>query len=615
MTEQTPARARRREWKPLASTAKQRERMQRAVENTSGAGESRAIDLFKDDYSDGDVLRPPYDLDVLARTAEVSDTVFKCAEAMATNIGGHGVAFIQAEDAQVPDVEESDPEWKPIEAERLRLKRFFRYVSIEGSLQWLRKRYRMDLELTGNGYLEVVRRADGSIERLEHLPSATMRLRRRSAGFVEFPFWERDTESGKWERITRMHRPRTFVQRLPQTDERTYFKEFGDPRVLDAYTGLFEGEQGQGEVPLSRRASEVVHFANYVNGLSPYGVPRWISALHHAAGRAAAAEKNSETIESNGLPSLLLLLHGAQDVDKDVERLQQQFVEASSGEASPHLMILPLAPADADPLDTQGGMQPKASFVKLNDLQQKDALYLTYMDRAEKDIVGVFRLPGIIIGRSDDYTRSTAETAKRVAQEQVFQPEARLEDYWFNERLLPDLGVIFWQVQTMMAPTSDETVVGAVVQALSAAGGITPRMAAEVAQRYLGIKAKPSAQPFEDVSTSFLQSWISAGTVPPPPSLLEALGVFESAQDASVEPITPEDPEDAPMSGESRRVKRARALRHRLRSMYGQATAQVAIGTAADIVRMLLEARRKVEAADAARLQDEDTGEAAHAGA
>ncbi|NCE77430.1 phage portal protein, partial [Anaerotruncus sp. X29] len=59
---------------------------------------------------------------------------------------------------------------------------------------------------------------------------------------------------------------------------------------------------------------------------------------------------------------------------------------------------------------------------KLTDILQQDALFLEYDENVSQAVLGAFRLPPIYVAKTTEYNRSTAETAKELTEEQVFQP-------------------------------------------------------------------------------------------------------------------------------------------------------------------------------------------------
>jgi len=566
-----------------------------AVGRARAGGEkptTRQLDPFMDEYGDC-IIAPPYSLSHLANMLELSDSVYKCSAAMAANIGGHGWTLVPSEDKPHPEDQE-DPAWVEINAEKLHITRFFRYISAEMSFTRLRYQTRMDLESVGNAYWEILRDAEGNIVGAEWVSAQTIRLGPRAMQPVDVERWERDSERGGWQKMTRRCRPRVYVQNLE--GQRAWFKELGDPRILNWRTGRFEGEGEDGPVALPDRATEIIHWRLHVSTRSPYGMPRWISAVNQAAGRAEAASKNLSIISRNGMPSAILMLWGIEEADVDSERISEQYMEMQRSDKESDLLIISVAPKDADPMEAVKSQSPKGELIKTNDLQREDALYMKYAETAEAAVIETYRLSPITIGKSQDYTRSTAEAAKRVVQEQVFGPEAREEDFVINERILPELGAIWWTFKTLAAPSSDESIVGTMVQALSESAGITPRMAKQLAEKFLGVKAIGHDQPWEDIPASVLQQWVIQGYVPPSEDLLEAMGVLVPEDDTGPEE-EPDAPDEEPDEGgkESARSRRSRALRRRLRAACGADEAEQAVRIARLVVRGLLEARKRLE--------------------
>ena len=76
--------------------------------------------------------------------------------------------------------------------------------------------------------------------------------------------------------------------------------------------------------------------------------------------------------------------------------------------------------------------KPAINIEKLADILQKDALFLEYDENVIESVLGAFRLPPIYVARSSDYTRATAETAKELTEEQVFQPMRESYDWRIN---------------------------------------------------------------------------------------------------------------------------------------------------------------------------------------
>lgn len=67
---------------------------------------------------------------------------------------------------------------------------------------------------------------------------------------------------------------------------------------------------------------------------------------------------------------------------------------------------------------------------------QQDALFLEYDEASRAKVQQAFRLPDLYIGKNKDFNRATADTARQVAEEQVFEPERAPLEFIINNKLL-----------------------------------------------------------------------------------------------------------------------------------------------------------------------------------
>jgi capsid portal protein len=137
--------------------------------------------------------------------------------------------------------------------------------------------------------------------------------------------------------------------------------------------------------------------------------------------------------------------------------------------------------------DGQESGIPKIAVEKMTDSQTRDQLFQQYSANNADKIRQCFRLPPIFVGRSDDYTRATAEASRRLADEQVFSPEREEFDNTMNQRVMPELGVIYHQfISNGPNITDDEDLIN-VIAAAEKSGGMTPRLAREIIADILGM--------------------------------------------------------------------------------------------------------------------------------
>lgn len=467
-------------------------------------GQSKALgeDPFHALTEAGKLIAPPFDMLTLAMLPEHSTELNQCIEAMETNIEGFGhrlVPRIAMDTAPEKDV-------KAARQEKVELDNFFMYASLRESFTCTRRRLRRDLETTGNAYLEVIRNAAGRIQGLIHLPSYQMRLGRleKSQHKVDIPILElQPDQSVKVSKIPTWERFRLFAQsRALQMRRSTayaggyavrWFKEFGDPRVYD-YT---LGEEVTGEkldaLPMEQRANEVIHFKMY-SPRSPYGLPRFIGNLLSIYGDRASEEINYVTFRNNNIPSMMLLVSNGQLTQGTIDRIQD-FVESQiqgSDNYSKFLII------EAEGMEEgEDATQVKVDAKPLVEVQHKDALFQNYSSNNQDKIRRSFRLPPIFVGRSDDYTRTTAEASRKLADEQVFSPERNEFDDTMNRRLFPDMGVIYHRFKSNSPNTTDNQELVKILGAGEKTGGMTPRIARLMLEDILGRELPPFAKDFD----------------------------------------------------------------------------------------------------------------------
>lgn len=460
-------------------------------------GQSKALaeDPFEALTAEGRLIEPPFDLLTLAMLPEHSSELGQCVEAYEVNIEGFGYRFVPRIRSDV-DMAKIDPVLlEAMQIEKINLENFFQYCS--GRLSWVetRRRVRKDLETTGNGYIEVVRNAAGKIQGLNHLPSYQMRL----GGLdqepikVALPIHELQTDGSvkivrvpSWERFRRFAQSRSLLLRHATHVGRytiRWFKEFGDPRVYDYESGEEVKGEDIAKLPTERRANEVVHFKLY-SPRSPYGLPRIIGNLLSVFGARAAEEINYTTFRNNNIPSMLLMVSNGQLTDGSIERLES-FVESQiqgSDNYSKFLLV------EAEGLGEEGEDtgHVKVEIERLVDQQHKDALFQNYSNNADSRIRRAFRLPPILVGKSEDYNRATADTSRRLADEQIFAPERGIHDDTINRLLFPDMGVIYHKYKSNTPNTTDNAELVKILGGAEKTGGMTPRIARLLLEDILG---------------------------------------------------------------------------------------------------------------------------------
>lgn len=460
---------------------------------------SKQRDPFATLYNDGLVLAPPYARETLARLYDISDALLSAVAAMETNISGFGWQLVPVDKDRV------EKEADAAAAEKRALESFVQYMNVDGSLVALRRRTRVDQEVYGDGYWEVLRDASGKVSGVAHMRAHFVRKGPLDPKPTEVDRFVQEAD-GTWTRHKQLRRFRCFVQIVGGVQ--TWFKTLGDPRPIRADNGKVDYEASPDAL-----ATEVLNFTLYAPD-SAYGKPRWRGASDDVAGRAAAAEVNSGVFDNKGIPPFLILVQGALLGPSAVEAVKEHF-ESTKGRERYNAPLIIEAEGASSPTG-DGPIAPVKIDVKdLTEGVQKDALFGNYRVAAAESIAMAFRIPRIIVGGSRDYNRATADAARSVAEEQVFGPERAEEDEIFNREILPLLGYRYWRVRTNPPPLLDETTLATLLRVAIDAGILTPAQAGQVLGPLLGLeltRADAWAQIPSKVLTVLLdKGWVIEG--------------------------------------------------------------------------------------------------------
>jgi PBSX family phage portal protein len=465
----------------------------------------------------GRIILPPFDLLTLAMLPENSSELNQCIETMETNIEATGYRFVsrlrldeitRTEDDAAQDTHNLTPEQRTLldtaRAEKVSLTNFFTYCTDESFIAF-RRRLRRDLETTGNAYFEVIRNSANEIQGFTHIPSYQIRLGKVEDEAIEVPRKIAELQPDgsvqiKTQRV--MRRFRTFVQSRTIHQGRStqslsgakvvWFKEFGDPRVYSKRDG--ELERPEKKVRRIDRASEIIHMKLY-SPRSPYGLPRFIGNLLSIFGDRAAEEINWITFKNNNIPSMAVLVSNGQLTQGTIDRITS-FVESQIQGSDNYSKFLIVEAEGAGEDTGEDGGQVKIDIKPLTKEQHADALFQNYSEKNHDKIRRSFRLPPIFVGQSSDYSRSTAESSRRLADEQVFSPERSEFDEIVNRFIFPEMGVIFHKFKSNTPNTTDNTQLVKILGGSEKTGGMTPRIARYMLEDILGIDLPDFASGF-----------------------------------------------------------------------------------------------------------------------
>lgn len=449
----------------------------------------------------------PYDLDLFGRLFDVSGALQTCVDSYATNIEGDYAlqprvdmesqqsvelvrqAMYQAElvlddrDDDLDDDDEVEPELPTAEEaqarlatlrgrmirEQMRAEQFFEGCCTTGTFRELRARRRRDLETYGNAYWEVVREAvEPEAQELDENGRLVRLPRPRFLGRIS-PRNVRLTEVGEDVLVYKPLRTTLLSVELVPTPVQfrrykvttkaghvRWYKQYGDPRIMSPRTGEYYDsiEKLRAKEPeVTRPATEIVHF--YL-GEGPYGRPRWFGELQTVLGVRKAQEANVFLLDRGGVPAFAVVVTGGALTEDAEEKIRAYAEEQLRGpEGINAIMVL-----QADAL---GDGSTKIEIVPLGNQQQRDGLYMQFIELGYDLIGRAFRLPKLLRGDAADQNRATAIATLDFAESQVFGPERALFDDWMTQFLFEGLDIRYWYFTTIPARIANPELLAKVI--------------------------------------------------------------------------------------------------------------------------------------------------------
>lgn len=450
-------------------------------------------------------LVPPFSPEKLADLYEDSGAISQNVAAYETNVDGFGyvlepvvdfdsdagrraVARSMANGGGTPSEKDVDKRIGELreeaESERQELRNFLDYVGIGVSFTTLRKRTRKDVEVTGNGYWEVLRDDDKKIVKLVHVPSHTVRL--LPLDKVAVPTMELQRSGFLDYTEVKIHRRyRRYVQNLEGSGTMVFFKEFGDPRVVSCATGeVYESVEEMNQPdrePDADPATEMIHFSIY-SPSSSYGVPRWSGTLPSVLGSMSMEDVNLTYFDNKGVPPMAVLVSGGVMSDKTVKYIEDVLEKEIKGKKNFHKVLVLEATTEPGT-----NVSPKIELKPLMNAVLSDAVFQNYDERNIDKIGSSFRLPRLVRGDVRDFNKSTAWASIRFAEEQVFAGERDDFDFVFNRSILTDRRTRFWRLVSKGPTIRDPETVVTMLTDLARVSALSPNEVRSLAGRVLGM--------------------------------------------------------------------------------------------------------------------------------
>ncbi len=429
--------------------------------------------------SAADWVPKPFDMQGLALMVQHSTILPQCIRAYKNNIAGFGISVCYTDD--IKETDESKKEWDT-------LKRILDLLSIEKDAKEIFEKIVEDREKYGIAYLEVIRDMKGlpaEVVYIEDTPSVEMTYPMRP--YVDITYFYHG------EQINRKKKFRKFRQQVG--GKTVYFKEFGDPRVMDKRSGSYikEGET----LAIDLQANEILDFTV---GSGYYGTVRWIGQALTVDGNYRAESLNNNYFRNGRHVPLMIIIKNGTLSDESFGKLQE-YMNSIKGEQGQHAFMILETEQNETSTDFTETEKADIEIKELGSVLQTDELFQGYQESGRKKIQSAFLLPDLYTGYTTDFNRATAQVAMEITEKQVFQPERASLAWQLNNKLLNEYSFRFVKAKFESPDMTNPDDMMKILNISERAGGMTLNDARALTKDVLGMESEdyPKSFDMEDI--------------------------------------------------------------------------------------------------------------------
>ena len=408
----------------------------------------------------------PVNMYGLKELVDNSTILPQCIRAYKNNISGFGISIHYKEDYN-EETEEMKAEWNLAQ-------RTIALLNMDCMIKEIFENIVRDRETYGISYCEVIRDMKGNVVQLEFIiDTPTIDMTYPLEPYIESVFFYNG------EAIRRKKKFRKFRQNV--AGKTVYFKEFGDPRIMDKRNGQYANETDE-QIDIDNQANEIIDFKV---GSMPYGEVRWIGQVLTVDGNRRAEVLNNAYFRKGRHTPLMILIKGGTLSDDAFEKLQN-YMNEIEGESGQHSYLVLEVENNEVSAQFNGTEQPEVEIKDLASIVQKDELFQEYQENGRKKVQSAFLLPDLYTGYTTDFNRSTAQTAMEVTEKQVFQPERASLSWIVNNKLLNGYRFRYVEIQFDAPDITNPDDMQKMLNITERAGGLTPNTAKELTYTVLG---------------------------------------------------------------------------------------------------------------------------------
>ncbi len=418
-----------------------------------------SVQLSENDiYNAGDWITPPNDFKGLHNLVKNSTILPQCIRAYKNNIAGFGIGV-----RYIEDVEET----KEMAEEFSRAEEIIELLNIEQDTKTVFEDIIEARETYGIAYLEVIRNIAGEVVQIDFIKdTSSIQKTKPLEPYISSIYYHHGQQ------IDRKKRYCKYRQEIGGNT--VYFREFGDPRIMDMRNGKYLKENETLEPEY--QANEIIEFSI---GTEPYGEVRWIGQVLGVDGSRKAESLNNNYFENGRHTPLMIMIKGGTLTDESFDKLQQ-YMNNIKGAAGQHAFIILETESTDGRIDFDQSEKPEIEIKDLANILQKDELFQDYLDNNRRKVQSSFLLPDLYVGYTTDFNRATAQMAMEVTEKQVFQPERRSLAWAINNRLLNSYQFKYVEIYFLEPDITNMDDLYKILTVCNNAGGLTPNKAKQI---------------------------------------------------------------------------------------------------------------------------------------
>lgn len=484
---------------PLKKPAKVGVRIIKSSSSPVSKAETVTQISTEENITSGDWISKPQVFKGLENLVEGSSILPQCIRAYKNNIAGFGIGVRYKED--IKETAEMLEEYKHAE----------KIIDLLNTDQDTKEVFEDIIEARetyGVAYIEVIRTLAGDVEQIEFIKdTASVEKTKPLLPYISV------TSYYKGEAVERKKKFCKYKQTVGGNT--VYFKEFGDPRVMDNRSGEYI-EKGK-TLDAGYHANEIIEFAI---GTKPYGRVRWIGQVLGVDGSRSAEQLNNNYFKNGRHTPLMIMIKGGTLSEESFTKLEN-YMDDIKGENGQHAFLLLETESTEGRTGFEQQERPEIEVKNLASVLQKDELFQEYLENNRRRVQSSFQLPDLYTGYTTDFNRATAQTAMEVTEKQVFQPE-RLSLAWvINNKLLNGYNFKYVEVFFRAPDITNPDDLAKMLGVVNAAGGLTPNKAKDILFKALGETSEDYEEDWGNTPLAYAKTQGASQTPTPSAEVME----------------------------------------------------------------------------------------------